>query len=126
LPTPGNYALTFSRPGYASETVGVALGSKGLARGVDVTLPSALGQIFGHVASAKTGAKLGGVSVVITDGSTKVQTTTTPGGYYALAELSAGTYSVTFSLPGYTSETALVQLGPGEGTRQDVSLRPRP
>ncbi len=126
LPTPGTYALTFSRPGYASETVGVALGSRGLARGVDVTLPGALGQISGRVVNARTGGDLAGVNVVITDGPTTVQTTTTPEGNYSLAELSAGTYSVTFSLPGYTSETALVQLRPGKVSRQDVSLRTRP
>lgn len=124
LPTPGNYALTFSRPGYASETVGVKLASQGRSGGVDVTLRSVLGEISGRVTSAKAKGGLGGATVVVTNGSHATQIASTSSGRYTLAQLPPGTYSVTFSFPGYKDETALVRLGAGEHAREDVALEP--
>ena len=125
LPTPGTYALTFSRPGYQSETLGVTLRSEGQARGVDVTLGAVMGAISGRVTNAKTGAALAGAVVVFTDGSQANQAATTSSGRYTLAQLSPGAYSVSFSYPGYASETALVHLRPGQHDTEDIALEPR-
>jgi hypothetical protein len=124
LPTSGTYALTFSRPGYQSETLGVTLRSEGQARGVDVTLAAVMGAISGRVTNAKTGAALAGAVVVFTDGSQTNQAATTAAGHYTLAQLAPGAYSVTFSYPGYASETALVRLRPGQHDTEDIALEP--
>lgn len=124
LPTPGTYALTFSRPGYQSETLGVTLRSEAQARGVDVTLPAVIGAISGRVTNAKTGAGLAGAVVVFTDGSQTNQAATTSFGRYTLAQLAPGAYSVTFFYPGYASETALVRLRPGQHVTEDIALEP--
>jgi Carboxypeptidase regulatory-like domain len=126
LPTPGTYAVTFSLPGYSSQTIGVTLSSNGLATGVNVTLSSALGQIVGAVKDAATGLALPGVTVNITSGSQPQQTVTaaTPPGGYTLAQLPPGTYSVTYSLSGYTSQTALINLAAGQTVTQEIALQP--
>jgi hypothetical protein len=124
LPTPGTYSLTFSRPGYASETLVVTLRSEGRASGLDVTLPLVIGTISGRVTNAKTGAALAGAVVSFTDGSHSNQAATTSSGRYTLAQLPPGAYSVTFSYPGCTTETALVHLRPGQHVRQDIALEP--
>ena len=126
LPTPGTYTVTFSLPGYASQTIGVTLSSDGLATGVNVTLSSALGQIVGEVKDATSGQPLPGVSVTVTDGGPPQQTVTasTPAGGYTFAQLPPGTYSVTYSLSGYASQTALIKLVAGRTLTQDVELVP--
>jgi len=128
LPTPGTYAVSFTLAGYLSKTVGVVLGPNGLATGVDVTLGKSLGQLSGTVTDARTGAPLIGVTVSATDGASSEQTATgrSPAGGYALTQLPAGTYSVTFSYAGYAAETALVHLQPGQRAVQDIALEPSP
>lgn len=125
LTTPGRYTLTFSLTGYASETVGVTLGSSGSASGIDVVLPVYNGSISGTV-RATGGGPLTGVTVSETDG-VNVHTTisaSSPAGGFTLTGLPPGSYSVTFSLTGYVSQTALVHLTPGQGATIPVSLPP--
>ncbi len=126
LPTPGTYAVTFTLPGYVSQTLGVTLSSNGLATGLNVTLISALGQIQGTVRSSSTGAALPGVAVSVTNGAQQQQTLTasSPGGGYSLAQLPPGTYSVTYTLSGYASQTALIRLKAGQTRIQDIALSP--
>jgi hypothetical protein len=126
LPTPGTYAVTFTLPGYVSQTLGVTLSSNGLATGLNVTLISALAQIQGAVRSSSTGAALPGVAVSVTNGAQHQQTVTasSPGGGYSLAQLPPGTYSVTYTLSGYASQTALITLKAGQTRAQDIALSP--
>jgi hypothetical protein len=126
LPTPGTYAVTFSLPGYTSQTLGVTLGSNGLAANVDATLTPTTGLIQGTVRNATTAAGLPGVTVSITDGVNPTQTVTAslPSGGYKLTALPADTYTVTFSLTGYQSQTALIALGPGQTVSEDIALLP--
>jgi hypothetical protein len=126
LPTPGTYAVTFSLQGYDSQTLGVTLSSDGLATNVNVTLLSTMGQIVGTVRDAATGAALPGVAVSVTNGAVQQQTVTasSPGGGYTLPQLPPGTYSVTYSLSGYASETALIKLKAGQMATQDIALQP--
>jgi hypothetical protein len=123
LTTPGSYALTFSLSGYASQTVGVTLGSSGSASGVDVVLPVFNGSISGTVTSPGVGP-LTGVSVSETDGVNAHTTITasSPAGGFTLTGLPPGAYSVTFSLTGYVSQTALVKLAAGQAATIPVSL----
>ncbi len=126
LPTPGTYAVTFSLPGYTSQTLGVTLSSDGLATNVNVALLSAMSQIVGTVKNSRTGAALPGVAVSVSNGALQQQTVTasSPGGGYTLAQLPPGTYSVTYSLSGYSSQTALIKLKAGQSATQDIALKP--
>ncbi|HTW07192.1 MAG TPA: carboxypeptidase regulatory-like domain-containing protein, partial [Acidimicrobiales bacterium] len=89
LPTPGYYAFTFSKPGYASQTIGVKLKSDSGARSVNVTLAPTIGSLAGTVEDARTKAGLPGVSVSVTNGLDRQQTTTasSPDGGYQLTQL---------------------------------------
>jgi hypothetical protein len=124
LPTPGTFTLTFSLNGYVSETIPVTLGPRGSAHGVDVRLPSALGAISGRVKSARSRSGLAGVEVRFTNGSQVTETYTGSGGYYLLAQLAPGTYTVTFSRAGYGAQVVLVHLGPGQDITVDVRVQP--
>ena len=126
LPTPGTYAVTFSLAGYVSQTLGVTLSSDGLASGVNVALSSEMGQIVGTVRNAANGQSLPGVTVSVTNGALQQQTVTasSPGGGYTLSQLPAGTYSVTYSISGFSTQTALIKLKAGESATQDISLEP--
>jgi hypothetical protein len=129
LPTPGDYAVTFSKPGYRSETVSVHLDPGGAATGVNVQLVPELGAITGVVRSGAAGNPgLAGADVVVTDGSnvrsTRSATTPTTGAY-AFESLPATSYSVTFTAPGHEPRTVLVRLAPGERRTLDVELVPR-
>ena len=127
LPTPGDYAVTFSAPGYASQTLGVMLRSGKGAKALDVTLAETIGSLQGTVTDAKTKAGLPGVNVAITNGVNQEQTTTasSPDGGYKLTQLPGGVYTVTYSLAGYGSETVLVHLQPGQRETHDIALQPQ-
>jgi hypothetical protein len=127
LPTPGDYAVTFSAPGYASQTLGVKLRSGTGAKALDVTLAQTIGWLQGTVTDAKTKAGLPGVNVAITNGVNQEQTTTasSPDGGYKLTQLPGGVYTVTYSLVGYSSETVIVNLQPGQKATHDIGLQPQ-
>lgn len=127
LATPGDYTLTFSLAGYQPQTLEVTLTSSGSASGVQVQLPPEAAALTGTVTSA-SGNPLTGVTVTATNGSVTRTTTTTssPPGGYSLGSLAPESYSVTFSLSGYQSETVLVHLQPGQTANASASLTPNP
>jgi len=114
LPTPGRYTVTFSAEGYRSETRELALGTSGTATGFDVTLQTSIGSITGTVTRA--GVPTGGILVTVSDGVTARTTSTasSPAGAYRVSSIAAGSYTVTFSLAGTDSYTALVEVTAGE------------
>ena len=139
LATPGSYTVTFTKTGYASQTIPVTLSSSGLATNQNVTLDLAVGVISGVVCGVPAAPRsptngcpagstvLGGVTVSIAIGkSSDARTTVTAGTAtvgpsapgtavsYSVPGLSPGGYSVTFSMTGYQPQTVFVQLGPGE------------
>jgi hypothetical protein len=125
LATPGRYILTFSLAGYQSETVGVTLGSSGSASAVNVTLPVYSGTIRGTI-RAPPGA-LTGVSVSVTNGTAPVRSTvssSSPPGGFSVTGLAPGHWTVTFTLTGFVTQTALVNLAPGKTVQLTVTLRP--
>lgn len=113
LPTPGTYVLTFTKQGFGARTivVGLAPGEHHSVTGVQ--LASGTGTVTGHVTD-NTGTPLGNVTVTVGGTSTPVQTTTlTDGdpGAYALSGLPApGTYTLTFTAPGFSPQTLPVSL----------------
>jgi hypothetical protein len=117
LPTPGDYAVTFTAPGRATQTVPVLLSSSGLATNVNATLPSTLAILQGNVINGSTGAGLSGATITVTDG-TNVRTTTSAdaptGGFFEIDGLQPGTYAVTIDATGFNQRTSLVTLGAGE------------
>lgn len=123
LSTPGTYTLTFSLTGYQSQTVAVPLASSGSATNVNVKLPLAVGTITGTVTSS-SGTPLTGVTVSATNGTkvTTTKSTSEPAGGFLLSGLSPGSYSITFSLSGYSDETYLVDLAPGASSTVHAEL----
>jgi hypothetical protein len=126
LATPGSYTVTFTLPGYISQTVAVNLTSSGSAAGVNAVLPSGVGVVTGTVTSSTTSDPLSGVTVSLTDGTAvkTTQTSSSPPGGYTVSGLTPASYSVTFSLPGYQSQTALVQVTPAGTVTQPIALVP--
>lgn len=126
LPTPGNFEITFSDPDFRNRTLfePLAGGENKLLN--TIKLGAAEGSLAGTVTDG-TGP-LGGVAVRLTRGDVLLETTTpTSGGgigTYLFPDLETpGTYVVTFSLEGYSTETQAVDLGPGESlTGFDVQL----
>jgi hypothetical protein len=125
LATPGRYTLTFSLAGYESETVGVALGSSGSASAVNVTLPRFSGTINGTVRGPS--GPLTGVTVSVTNGSPPLRSTVTsssPPGGFSVTGLAPGHWSLTFSLAGFVTETALVDVAPGKALSITINMTP--
>lgn len=128
LVTPATYLLTFSDPGYGTETVAEQLGPGQSLTNLTIALSGGAGQISGEVTSA-TGSPLGGATVTVENLSTPVTTKTlTAGsiGSYLLSGLTTpGDYTLTFSLAGYQSQTISVPLGSsGSATNVGVKLAP--
>lgn len=121
---PGVYTLTFTLPGWAPQSVPVDLTS-GTSLPLTVTMRPSLGTVEGRV--LRDGAGIAGVEVVATDGQRTWTATSTavagrPAGYYALAQLPSGTYTVTVSQSGRVVETAVVRVTAGGTVTQDLSL----
>ncbi|WP_448071459.1 carboxypeptidase regulatory-like domain-containing protein [Georgenia yuyongxinii] len=126
---PEPYTLTFALDGYQSVSVPVDLAG-GPPPAVQVTLQPALGRIDGVVRSGRQGVV--GVEVQATDGRQVWTTTTTtrpgtgPGGgdgYYLVADLPPGTYTVSVAQGGRVVATALVPVTAGTTAGQDLGLR---
>ena len=124
LPTPGAYTLTFTLPGYGSQTVPVTLAEDAAAHVVEVRLSRDAGRLTGRILGPG-GVPLPGAKVEVTDGATvraTVAVSTPVAGAWTVADLPAGTYTVTASRPGYRSRTALVTVKAGAPTTQDLTL----
>lgn len=121
LPTPGTYVITYSAPGHGSATkiVDVSAGQSVVSENVD--LANGTGSITGRLVNS-AGAGIGGATVTVggattTGGSATAvlpsTTTLTAGtvGAFALNGLAApGSYTLTFTLPGYAPATIPVTL----------------
>lgn len=126
LTTPGTYLLTFSAPGYVSQTIQVALTAGQAVSGKDVTLQTSAATIVGDVVDASTGLPLGGVKVELTNGVTTQATTsaTGPPGKFAFTGLAAGSYTLTFTLAGYAPATYVVTVSSGGTATVTAQLQP--
>lgn len=119
LATPGLYTVTVSKAGYQSQTRAVTLG-EGITPPADFSLVPNIGSISGTV-TGPDGAALGGVSVHITGGEIDATTTTVSQGdgegTYAFDQLPVpGTYTVTFSKPGFVDQVRMAPIDPAAGS----------
>lgn len=116
--TPGTYSVTYSRSGYYSKTLsGVAVTASSTTTR-DVSLDRLPGRIVGRV--TYNGAGLGSVTVKV---GSRAVVYTNAGGYYTAVGVPVGTYSVSYSKPGYISK-ALTGVGvtAGGSTVRNVGL----
>lgn len=126
LPTPGSFAVTFSLPGYVSETRSVGFMVPGLQSGISVTMRRADATIVGTVTGS--GQPLVGASVELSDGETSRTTATasTPRGGYTFTGVVPGAYTLTVEAAGYPRRIILVQVVEGDALTRDVDLVPVP
>jgi hypothetical protein len=113
LATPGTYVVTFVKPGFGAFTrvVGLAPGQQVDLR---ITLRSGTGAVTGVVRDSAHNP-LGGVTVTVGGTAAPMQTTTltdgTSKGSYSLTGLPVpGSYTLTFSLPGFAPQTLPLNL----------------
>ena len=119
LPTPGTFTVVVTAPGYASQTLSVALAQAEELTGLSVILTRGSGSIDGKVALAD-GSPLGDVTVTVSGGPLSITTETLSKGKgvhgtgtYQFTGLPVpGTYEVAFSGPGLQPETREVVLVP--------------
>ncbi|HEY0167159.1 MAG TPA: carboxypeptidase-like regulatory domain-containing protein [Jatrophihabitans sp.] len=113
LPTPGTYVITFSASGYGAHTSVVQLGPGQSRSGLNVSLAAGVGSVSGTLVDS-AGNGLGGASVTVGGAPTTMSSTTlTTGavGYFSFNALPApGSYTLTFSLPGYAGTTMPIEL----------------
>jgi len=124
---PGYYLLTFSKPGY--QTVRYVVSATPGGDIAPLTVPIDAGR--GHLTGTVTGPQgpVGGVDLSITDGTVTVATSTqTAGnvGHWSVSGLSTpGSYLVTASRNGYSTESTMIVLGAGASV-DDVALTLHP
>lgn len=128
LRAPGDYLVTFSKPGFTTRKYLLTATKPGSTLHLDASISPGFGSIAGSVSGP--GGRLGGVSVTLTDGTVTL-TTRTPSvgggrGTWAITGLTTpDTYLVTATKPGFGTATTLVHLA-ASGTRHGVALSLRP
>jgi len=117
--TPGTYNVTASLTGFTSQTSGVTVTS-GAASTLNFQLSAAPppGTLNGQVTNAATGAAIAGATVSFSGGST----TTDNNGAYSFANVTPGTYNVTASQTGFSSQTGCVTVSSGATSTLNIQL----
>ncbi len=114
LPTPASFTVVVSKPGYASQTVTIALSAGQKLTGVSVSLGQSAGILSGKVSALPSGSPAQGVTVTVTNGALTVQTVTQSTGkvgHWTVGGLTIpSTYTVTFSRPDLAGQTVSVSL----------------
>jgi 5-hydroxyisourate hydrolase-like protein (transthyretin family) len=114
LPTPASFTVVVSKPGYASQTVTIALSAGQKLTGVSVSLGQSAGSLSGKVSVLPGGQPAQGVTVTVTNGALTVQTVTQSTGdvgRWTVGGLAVpSTYTVTFSRPDLAGQTVSVSL----------------
>ena len=115
LTTPATYEVVVSKPGFADEVRTITLGAGELREDVEILLGRGIGVISGTVVDA-AGGPIGGVDVTATDGTTETRTKSLGGadetaGSFELRNLDVpATWTLTFTAPGYFTETRTIQV----------------
>jgi len=117
----GTYAVTAAATNYASSSPTVAVGA-GAAVTQDFALQPLPGSVTGIVTDASTAKPIALASVNYSGGST----TTNASGAYTLSAVPVGSYTVTASGTGYTSQNATVSVSPASTVSQGFTLQPNP
>lgn len=125
LPVPGTYTVTFERADLAPQTRSIAVDAFASrdVTGVDVTLVSATGTVFGVVRDS-VGNPVGNVDITFASSGQQFRTrsATTPPGAYELRGLPPGTYAVTFERTGSAPTSVMVTVTAGGSHRVDAVL----
>lgn len=118
LPTPDSLTVVISAPGYASQTLTLALAAHQQLTGVAVVLSAGTGSVAGTVTTG--GQPAGGVTVTATNGQQTLSTVTlsigSVGTYQLTGLTDPGDYTLTFSRPDLTSQTRAISLTSSNGT----------
>jgi len=109
----GTYSLTASAAGFASQSTQVTVGP-GSTLTQNFALVPLAGTISGQVTDGGTGTPISGATVSYTLSGVTLSATTDASGNYTLSNVPApGTYTLTASASGYTSQTATVPVNRG-------------
>lgn len=124
---PGYYLLTFAKPGYQTARYVVSVTAGGDVAPLTVPIDAGRGHLTGTVTGPQ--GPVGGVDLTITDGTVTVSTSTqTTGniGSWSMSGLSTpGSYLVTASRNGYSTESTMITLGAGASV-DDVAIALKP
>jgi Carboxypeptidase regulatory-like domain len=120
VPSPANYQLVVTKPGYATAAQQVNLDSGEADTGVTILLELGDGSVSGTVSGPK--GPLGGATISATGGtsanpvtSSTVSLTRGKPGSFVLRNLpTPGSFTVVVTAPGYASQTLSVELAQGQ------------
>ena len=125
LPAGGTLTLTFTKAGFADTTVPVQLGAGSTP--MTVTMSDSLGRLSGTVRDP-SGAPIAGATVTATDGKRTWPVTSSsasggvPAGSYVIAQLPAGSYTLTAQGPLTLARTTLLNVTAGGQATADFVL----
>ncbi|QNK81317.1 carboxypeptidase-like regulatory domain-containing protein [Nakamurella sp. PAMC28650] len=110
LPVPGQYTVTVSGTGFASQTQQVALTQGSSAATVDISLTRADGTVAGTVSGGGTEGGLIGAGLTLTGANAtyKTMTTSVPAGAFRFTGVPPGTYVLQGSQYGRVASSATV------------------
>jgi hypothetical protein len=125
LVAPGSYTLTAQFAGYQSTTVSFDLTGTSTPSTIRIKLFKNVGSIAGTVSGSCPEFNCANAKVTATNGQQTwtVGVSTTGGGGYLIADLPAGTYTVTVADTGMKQQTALVTVTVRHRSRQNLVLR---
>lgn len=119
VPSPGNYELVLTKPGFATATQPLAVAAGEARGGISLTLQRGDGSILGAVSDGTH--PLSGVTLTATSGSSlssTVSLTGTKAGTFTLRNLpTPAGFTVIASKPGYTSQTLTLDLSAAQQLR---------
>jgi hypothetical protein len=123
LPAPGEYTVTFTLAGYATETTTVSFVGPGEQSVVNIMLKPLTGSMNGTVVVGAGGGR-GGLTVELSDGTITrtTQTATLPAGGFQFAGVAPGVYTMRVSGAGITDYVVMVEVHAGEDVQRDVSI----
>jgi hypothetical protein len=123
LASPQTYLMTFSKDGFGAETITVDLGPGQNRNDIVVALTGGTGSVSGKALDDNGTTGLGDVTVTVSGGTTSLTTKTLTAGLvgtYIVSGLpTPGNYTVTFTVPGRSTQTVPVSLG-SSGLAQGV------
>jgi len=111
LPTPGTYDVTFSKPGYISQTITGVVLQTGIVNILDVQLVPFV--VNGQVVDAQTNLPVPFANVKIADTTLSSFTVADANGNFTFNSLSSGMYEITAAIWGYQSGCINANLGSG-------------
>jgi hypothetical protein len=130
LPTPGDYTLTVSGPGYSDQVRQVSLAEGVGSVEVNVSMIRADGVVSGTVSGnpasgdqpAEGGLIGAGLTLTGPAGSTKTMTTSDPPGSFRFTGVAPGVYVLTGSMFGRISSSVTVEVAPAGQATADLTL----